>query len=71
MSSAVDSLKGRRAIQRDLESLEKWAHANLTKHEVLQLGQGNPQYQYRPKDEWIKIKPAEKDLGIPLNESLR
>ncbi|KAK4819062.1 LOW QUALITY PROTEIN: hypothetical protein QYF61_025295 [Mycteria americana] len=54
---------------RDIGRLEEWAHGNLMKFnkancKVLHLGWGNPQYQYRVEDEWIKSSPAEKDLGI-------
>ncbi|GAB0180209.1 cAMP-dependent protein kinase inhibitor alpha [Grus japonensis] len=75
LSGTVDMAEGRDSSQRDLDRLEEWAHVNLIKFnkakcKVLQVGQGNPQYQYRLGEEWIKSCSVGEDLGMLVNEKL-
>jgi len=80
LCGAVDTLEGRDAIQRDLDSLERWAYADFTKFnkarcKVLHMGQGNPKHKYRrPTISWGCIKRSEasrsREVILPLYSAL-
>lgn len=75
LCAAVNTLKGRDAIWRNLDRLGRWpceklVTFNKAKCEILNLGSGQSQHQYMLGGEWIEMSPPEKDFGKSVGEKI-
>ncbi|TRZ07600.1 hypothetical protein HGM15179_019509, partial [Zosterops borbonicus] len=76
LGRAVDSLKGRETLQRDLDKFEGWAitnHMKINKGRcwILHLGRSNPECMDRLGNRMLESNATEKDVEVPLNGKLK